>query len=69
MKKTLKAYLNDRIREVGRASGDSEKAHALEDELREFVLRKIAEGRYGEASELAEMALETNKYRFERWCA
>ena len=66
---TLKEHLNDEVRAIGRLSSDPEAAHAKEDELREMVLKKIAQGNFGEASEWAEIVLSTNKYTFPRWCA
>jgi hypothetical protein len=67
--KTLKSHLNDLVREVGRFSHDPEVAHIKEVALWEFVLRKISEGDFGEATEWAAIALETKKYDFARWCA
>ena len=66
---SMNEHLNDLIREIGRASSDDEKAHSLEDDLHIFVLTKIWQGDFGAASEWAGMALETQKYDFERWCA
>lgn len=66
---SMNEYLNDRIREIGISSSDSEKAHSLEDELHIFVLTKIHRGDFGTASEWAGKALETQKYNFSRWCA
>ena len=60
-------HLNDLVREVGQCSGDEELAHMKEDDLHQFVLRKIADGNFGEASKWAEKALETKKYDFRRY--
>lgn len=52
---------------------DDEKAHALEDQLYTDVLKTIASPRVDgcscEAKELARLALNTRRIRFERWAA
>jgi hypothetical protein len=63
---TMMEHLNDLVREVGRCSYVAEMARSKEDDLREFVLKKISEGDFGEASLWAAKALETGKYDFAR---
>lgn len=65
----LMQYLDDRLKQIEHCSDDNETAHWLEDEMHQFVLRKISEGEFGEASDWATKALETRKYDFRRWYA
>jgi hypothetical protein len=56
------------VDEIIAYSSDDEKAHDLEDDLYERVLRAIASGaRYPRA--LARAALLTKELKFKRWCA
>lgn len=59
------------IREIREVSHDDEKAHAMEDDLREKVLVAVAHGRItgDEARECAALALTTSDIEFARWCA
>lgn len=49
-------------------SMDDEKAHVLEDKLHIDVLRATAAGS-SDAQQLARLALNTRRVRFERWTA
>jgi Ser/Thr protein kinase RdoA (MazF antagonist) len=49
-------------------SGDTERAHALEDELYHAVLVEIAKGE-SYAAELARAALRSRQLTFKRYCA
>lgn len=57
----------ERIKDI---ADDDEVAHGSEDELREAVLKAIANGLPAdEAQALARIALQTGEIRFSRWCA
>ena len=59
-----------RIAEIEDCAPDAEKAHSLEDSLREDVLVAIAKARNLEAARaLAREALKTSAMDFPRWCA
>lgn len=47
---------------------DPERAHGMEDDLRELVLRAVATGR-SDGPELANLALSSSEIKFARWCA
>jgi hypothetical protein len=58
------------IRQIG--NGDPEVAHSREDSLREDVLKMIADPGFDNiehARTICQIALETNKVDFPRWCA
>lgn len=59
------------VREIERAVAnmDDEKAHGLEDDLRERVLESIAANLAEDPRELASVALSTSKLEFSRWCS
>ena len=61
--------LRANLAEVGAASGDSERAHGLEDKLWEDVLYAIAEGECAAPDLCAKMALRTKDFKFGRWYA
>lgn len=56
------------VARIERASVDDEQAHAMEDALRDRVLRAIARGHEAPA-ELAREALQTSRVEFSRWYA
>ena len=64
-KEQLQAML-DAIRAV---AYDGEHAHALEDDMREAVLRAIADGTAWDAREAAALALTSSSMDFDRHCA
>lgn len=59
------------IRKIREVSHDDEKAHAMEDDLREKVLTAVARGRVtgDKAREWAALALTTSDIEFARWGA
>ncbi len=48
---------------------DDEKAHGLEDDLHQAVLKAIADGTATDPTECARRALKTLSLDFARWCA
>jgi hypothetical protein len=50
-------------------AGDDEAAHGEEDNLREDLLRAIANGECVNPQDCAQIALTTNDIEFFRWCA
>lgn len=58
----------EKLRLAWLTSGDAEIAHLVEDQIRDDVLRAIANGADAPAA-LARRALETGKISFSRWCA
>jgi hypothetical protein len=60
--------VNQLVEGVRANSNDGERAHSMEDDLREWVLEAIANGAPN-AVELAKAALETSAIDFPRWCA
>lgn len=60
--------VESRIEGIRAVAGDDEVAHSREDELRDDVLKAIAEGA-SNAAELAGAALSTRDIEFARWCA
>lgn len=62
--------VTDLIQEIEKfcEEGDDEVAHVREDEMREKVLRAIAEGNAEDARYMAELALSTDELDFARWC-
>lgn len=50
-------------------NSDSEKAHALEDDLYKDVLHAIAQGQVFDIRAMAALALCAEKIEFPRWCA
>jgi hypothetical protein len=57
-----------RLKQIANFGGDHEAAHAAEDDLYRDVLRAIADG-LPQGKRMAQMALETQDMKFERWCA
>lgn len=57
-----------RVEEINKVAEDDERAHSLEDDLRQDVLEAIADGAPN-AKELARTALLTSEIEFARWCA
>jgi hypothetical protein len=57
------------VERIAAVSHDDEAAHALEDEMRGFVLSAIAKGECDDPKGCCEEALETEKLSFARWCA
>jgi hypothetical protein len=51
------------------ATGDTERAHGLEDELWGDVLQAIADGKCRDPRACAQLALTTTRINFHRWCA
>jgi hypothetical protein len=60
--------VTQRTLEIIQATGDPERAHSLEDQLRHDVLIAINEGT-DDPSFLAGLALMTEKLDFHRWAA
>ena len=58
-----------RIDAIRGAAGDDERAHCLEDDLHQDVLRAIAAGNCENPKECAAAALRTLGLNFSRWCA
>lgn len=58
-----------KIGEIAESMDDPERAHGLEDDLYEFVLKAIASNDTDDARGLCLEALKTKKMDFERWCA
>lgn len=58
-----------RVTEIRKAVDDDERAHGLEDQLHQDVLRAIASGRMFNPAALAAEALKTKTISFARWCA
>ncbi|MDD5543930.1 MAG: hypothetical protein PHX83_12220 [Acidobacteriia bacterium] len=56
------------ISEIDSVKTDYEKAHALEDELREDFIKEVAKRR-DEIGEMAKLILSTNEIEFARDCA
>ena len=61
--------IRKRIGEIAEQMDDDERAHGLEDDLYEFVLKTIAQGNTDDSRGLCMEALKTKKMDFERWCA
>lgn len=61
--------LRERIGEIVEARDDAEKAHSLEDDLHQDVLRAIAAGDAANPAALAKLALTTKFIPFKRWYA
>jgi hypothetical protein len=61
--------IKDRVGRVKARVSDPEVAHGLEDELRDDLLKALAEGRVSDPAAAAQIALETNNFNFPRWCA
>lgn len=61
-------YFEEKIRNIKNISNDDEKAHSLEDKLRNEILEEIAAGN-PLATDLAKLALITNDIDFDRWYA
>lgn len=61
--------VRDKIEEIRNILSDDEHSHSLEDKLYIKVLQSIANKECESPSELAELALETQKLDFSRWCA
>jgi hypothetical protein len=57
------------IEHIRQISGDSERAHIMEDKLHQAVLRAIADGTCENPVGCAQDALVTQKIEFERWHA
>lgn len=57
-----------RLKEIEKLRGDHEAMHSAEDDLYRDVLRAISQG-LPQGRRMAEMALETQDMKFERWCA
>lgn len=60
--------LEDSLREIEDASSDYEAAHSMEDDLREDVLREIADGN-PLSVELAKLVLTSSEIDFVRYCS
>ena len=61
--------IRTKIGEIAGLMDDPEKAHSLEDDLYEFVLKTIASDNTDDIKGLCLEALKTKKMDFERWCA
>lgn len=60
------------VAQIESAMDDDERAHTMEDDLRERVLEAIANGEVTDihaAREMAQEALKTGDLDFARWCA
>jgi hypothetical protein len=56
------------ISDIRYNANDDEKAHSLEDQLREWFIQDIANSK-NELAELARLVLSTNDIDFQRWYA
>ncbi len=56
------------LSDIEKVGNDPEEAHSMEDTLFVLVLRSIADGSE-DAQELAQLALKSLDFDFERWCA
>ena len=54
--------------QVAADDGDDEAAHSIRDQLWAAVLREVAAGNYDGVA-LAQIAIDTEKITFGRWCA
>ena len=63
------ADVKTRVRAIKKMAHDDESAHSSEDQLREDVLRAIADGTATDSKQLAREALKTSDIKFARWCA
>ena len=61
--------IKDRVAAIKACVGDPEVAHALEDGLRNDLLKAIAKGKVSDPAAAAWAALETNGIDFPRWCS
>ncbi len=69
MNRLTREDVREWVGRIANQSHDDEAAHTLEDELREHVLRAIADGTCEDPKGCAEEALKSNNIKFERWCA
>ena len=67
MNRTKARAAVEEIRSIGR--NDDEVAHAKEDGLRADFIQHIADGDFGELTDIAKIILETDKIDFCRWYA
>ena len=58
-----------KVGEIAESLDDPEKAHSLEDDLYELVIKAIAQGNTDDIHGLCLEALNTKKIDFPRWCA
>lgn len=61
--------VNARLAQISEAAADDERAHSMEDELHQAVLRSIADGSCDNPAHCAAAALTSLKLDFARWCA
>jgi hypothetical protein len=61
--------VRQRVEKIRAMAGDDEAAHGEEDNLREDLLRAIANGECVNPQDCAQIALTTNDIDFARWCA
>jgi hypothetical protein len=58
-----------RVEEIKTIAGDEERAHSLEDGLRNDVLLAISQDKCIDPAECAFEVLKSNEIDFQRWCA
>lgn len=59
----------EEIAHTGLVERDDEKAHGMEDDLHQDVLRAIGNGTAEDPAGMARAALRTTEFAFARWCA
>ena len=62
-----KTEAKERVEQIRLKMRDCETAHFMEDELYTEFIRHVANGDFGELSEVAKIVLEAEKIDFERW--
>lgn len=60
--------VKDSVKRIEEVKMDDERAHSMEDNLHQTVLKAVAEGA-SNADKLAKEALKSLKIDFKRWCA
>ena len=58
-----------RVSEIAKEIDDPEKAHSMEDDLWELVLKTLAIGNTDDPKGICSEALKTKRIDFPRWCA
>lgn len=61
--------VRERVAEIAAIARDDERAHVMEDELHQAVLRAIADGTAEDPQALAAEAIRTAEIEFSRWYA
>ena len=62
-------HVRRRLEDIAASRGDAERAHSMEDDMHQAVLRSIAEGVSEDPAGCAKAALESLNISFPRWCA